>query len=113
MHTPHSSFDGDTMTTLIFKKNFDLDFLSIVEILRKKEEVNVILVQDAIYLALRNTEHSSAIEHAVDEGVKFHLLKKDVEKRGILLNLIPTVELLTYDQVIDLLFLEGQRVINL
>lgn len=101
------------MKTLIFKKFFDLNFLSIVETLRNKEEVTVILFQDAIYLALKNTEYSTAITHVVEEGVKFYLLKKDVEKRGILLNLIPNVELINYDQFIDLLFLEDQRVINL
>lgn len=113
MHKPLLYFDGDKMKTLIFKKNFDLDFLSMVETLRNKEEVNVILFQDAIYLALKNAEYSTAIKHVVEAGVKFHLLKKDVEKRGILLNLIPNAELINYDQFIDLLFLEDQRVINL
>jgi len=47
------------------------------------------------------------------KGVKFHLLKKDAEKRGILDNLISKLELIDYDQFIDLLFLKDQRVINL
>jgi len=101
------------MKTLIFKKNFDLDFLSMIKTLRNHGEVKVILFQDAIYLALRNTKYSRAIEHAIEEGVKFHLLKKDGEKRGILLNLISNIKLINYDQFIDLLFHEDQRVINL
>jgi sulfur relay protein TusB/DsrH len=101
------------MKTLIFQKKYDPDFLPLTEMLKKKEEVNVILFQDAIYLAVKNAEHSKTIKNAIEKGVKFYLLKKDAEKRGILNNLISNLELINYDKFIDLLFLKDQRVINL
>lgn len=101
------------MKTLIFQKKYDLDFLHLTETLKKKEKVNVILFQDAIYLAIRNAEYSKAIKNTIEKGIKFHIIKKDAEKRGILNNLISNLELINYDQFIDLLFIKDQRVINL
>jgi sulfur relay protein TusB/DsrH len=102
------------MKTLIFLNKFNLNLFPLAETLREKqEEVSVILIQDAIYLGLKNGEHSEATKHAIEKGVKFHLLTKDVERRGVIHHLISDLELIDYDRLIDLLFREDQRVFNL
>lgn len=102
------------MKTLLFLSKFNLGCLPLAEMLSEKdEEVSIVLIQDAIYIALKNSEYSEATRHAIEKGVKFHLLAKDVERRGVLNNLISDLELIDYDRLIDLLFREDQRVINL
>jgi sulfur relay protein TusB/DsrH len=102
------------MKTLLFLNKKEFDSLTLVDILKEKgEEVGVVLIQDAVYLALGNNEHSGAVKDLLSKGVGFHLLAKDVEKRGVQDYLISDVDLIDYDQLIDLLFSENQRVINL
>ena len=102
------------MKTLIFLNKLDFDFLPLAEKLRgKEEELSVVLVQDAVYIAIRNDGHSDAVKKLIESGVKFHILEKDVERRGVVNNLIPGLELIDYDRLIDLLFSDDQKVINL
>nr|MDO8081310.1 DsrH/TusB family sulfur metabolism protein [Candidatus Freyarchaeota archaeon] len=102
------------MKTLFFLNKKEFDSLTLVEKLKEKgEEVGVVLIQDAVYLALGNNEHSGAVKDLLGKGVGFHVLAKDAERRGVQDYLISDVELIDYDRLIDLLFSEGQRVINL
>ena len=102
------------MKTLIFLTKKESGTLTLVERLKEKgEDVGVVLIQDSVYLALGNNEHSESVKDLLGKGVNFHILAKDVEKRGVQNYLISDVELIDYDQLIDLLFSENQRVINL
>ncbi|WXG39237.1 MAG: sulfurtransferase complex subunit TusB [Candidatus Freyarchaeum deiterrae] len=102
------------MRTLIFLNKKEFDSLTLVEKLKEKgKDVGVVLIQDAVYLALGNNEHSGAVKDLLGKGVSFHALAKDLEKRGVQDYLISDVELIDYDRLIDLLFSEDQRVINL
>lgn len=102
------------MKTLLLINKLEYDFLPLAEKLKEKgEEVEVILIQDAVYLALENNGHSEEMKQAVEKGVRFHILEKDVQTRGILTHLIPNLNFIDYDRLVDLLFGENQRVINL
>jgi sulfur relay protein TusB/DsrH len=76
-------------------------------------ETSIILIQDAIHLALKDTQHARELKSLLNSGVKVLTLDQDVKKRGVADLLINNVELLDYDRLIDFLFLENQRVINL
>jgi sulfur relay protein TusB/DsrH len=102
------------MRTLLFLNKKEVDSLTLIERLKEKgEDVGVVLVQDAVYLSLGNNEHSGAVKDLLGKGVNFHVLAKDLEKRGVQDYLISDMELIDYDRLIDLLFSEDQRVINL
>jgi len=101
------------MSTLILMNKYDLDSLQFAEKLKEKNEVRVVLIQDAVYMVLKSSEQSEKIKEIMDKGVKFHTLKGDVERRGTINHLLKDVELIDYDQFIDLLFKEEQTVINI
>jgi len=102
------------MKTLILLSRQDLDSLFLAEALRSRgEEVSIVLMQDSVYLALKDAEHSRIAGHAIKQGVKLHLLAEDVKKRGVGHQLMSSLELVDYDELVDLLFREDQRVINL
>jgi len=101
------------MRTLVLLKAFDPELLSTVKELRGRgEEIEVVLLQDAVYLALRDSKHSEAVYDAIRMGVKFHLLTRDVERRGVLDRVFPDLSLIDYGRLVDLLFGEGTRVLN-
>lgn len=102
------------MRTLIFMNRFDLDSLQLTEkIKEERSEVEVILIQDAVYMVLKGSDQSERIKSIMAKGIKFHILKGDVERRGTVNHLLTDVKLMDYDQLIDLLFNEGQMVINI
>ncbi|MBS7269777.1 MAG: sulfurtransferase complex subunit TusB [Candidatus Freyarchaeota archaeon] len=101
------------MKTLIFLNRLDFDSLLIVEKLREKgEDVDVILMQDAVYLALENQGRTN-LKRAMEKGINFYVLERDVEIRGIKTHLVPKLELIDYERLVDLLFSDNQRLINL
>jgi len=97
------------LKTLIFLNKLDDGFLFLIEGLR----VSVVLIQDAVYLAVRGNKRSEAVQRAVERGVSFHHLERDVNVRGIRDHLLPGVELVDYDGLVDILFSEDQTVVNL
>lgn len=102
------------MKTLFFLTKKESDSLTLIEKLKKRgEDLAVVLIQDAVYLALENNEHAGTIKDLLGRGVNFHVLAKDVELRGIQEYLVSDLNLIDYDQLIDLLFSENQRIINL
>ncbi|MEM3564287.1 MAG: sulfurtransferase complex subunit TusB [Candidatus Jordarchaeaceae archaeon] len=101
------------MKTLIFLNRLDFDSLPIVEKLRDKgEDVDVILIQDAVYLAL-DKEGRTDLKRAMGKGIKFYVLERDMEIRGIKNHLVPKLELIDYERLVDLLFSDNHRLINL
>lgn len=106
--------EGGMVKTLFFLNKLDIDFLPLAKKLREKgEDLSVILIQDAIYLGLRNNGNSEQVKNLIEKGVKFHTLDKDVERRGVINNLMTGLELIDYDRLIDLLFSDDQKVINM
>jgi sulfur relay protein TusB/DsrH len=102
------------MRTLIFINKFDPTFLPIALNMRaKNQEVSAVLSQDAVYITLRNSETASDLSQATKAGVRIYLLSKDVQKRGINEKLANDLNLIDYDQLVDLLAQEDQKVINL
>lgn len=101
------------MKTLLFLSKKESDSLALIEKLKERgEDVGVILIQDAVYLSLGNNEHSEMVKDLLEKGVNFHVLAKDVKMRGVQEYLISDLDLMDYDQLVDLLFGENQRVIN-
>jgi sulfur relay protein TusB/DsrH len=93
---------------------FDLDSLQLAEKMKEeRSEVDVILIQDAVYMALKSSDQSEKIKNIMDKGVKLHILRGDVERRGTIDHLLANVELIDYDRLIDLLFKDDQTVINI
>jgi sulfur relay protein TusB/DsrH len=102
------------MRNLFFLNNVNTDALSIVnQISILGKETSMILIQEAIHLALKDTRHTREMKRLLDNGVKVLLLEQDVVERGVADLLLNNVELIDYDRLIDFLFLENQRVINL
>lgn len=101
------------MRTLIILKDKDPEPLSTAEILREKgEDVGIVLMLDAVYMAT-GTEKDIPVKSMMENGVDFILLKRDVERRGLSTRLLPGVELVDYERLMDILFSEDQRVLNL
>lgn len=101
------------LSTLILMNRFDLDSLQLAEKLVEKSKVKVVLIQDAVYMALKSSDQAEKIGKIMDKGIKIHTLKGDVERRGAINHLLANVELIDYNQFIDLLFDEEQTVINI
>jgi sulfur relay protein TusB/DsrH len=102
------------MRTLIFLNKFDPTFLSIALNMRAKDqEVSAVLSQDAVYMALKSSAKATDLSQAIKGGVKIYLLSKDVQRRGINEKLTNDLDLIDYDQLVDLLAQENQKVINL
>ncbi len=101
------------MRTLLFLNKFDPTFVPIALNMKAiNQEVCAVLSQDAVYMALKNNETSPDISQAIKAGIRIYLLSKDVQKRGIIEKLANGLNLIDYDQLVDLLAQENQKVIN-
>jgi sulfur relay protein TusB/DsrH len=83
-----------------------------VDDLKEKCEVGIVLMQDAVYMAQKTNEFAGDIGSQILEGVQYHLLSADVERRGLGTRLVPGVTLVDYEGLVDLLFREDQTVLN-
>ena len=101
------------MRTLIVLKENEHEALSTVESLEKRGgEIALVMMLDAVYMATV-AEDNTAVKDMMEKGSKIFLLKRDVERRGLEKRLLPGVELIDYEGLIDILFSEDQRVLNL
>jgi len=101
------------MRTLIVLKENEYEALGTVESLEKRGgEIALIMMLDAVYMATV-AEENTAVKDMMEKGSKVFLLKRDVERRGLEKRLLPGVELIDYEGLIDILFSEDQRVLNL
>jgi sulfur relay protein TusB/DsrH len=101
------------MRTLIVLKDKDPEPLGTAEILQEKgEDVAIVLMLDAVYMAT-GIEKDTPVKGMMENGADFILLKRDVERRGLSTRLLPGVELVDYERLMDILFSEDQRVLNL
>ena len=101
------------MRTLIVLKENEYEALGTVESLEKRGgEIALVMMLDAVYMATV-AEENTAVKDMMEKGSKVFLLKRDVERRGLEKRLLPGVELIDYEGLIDILFSEDQRVLNL
>jgi sulfur relay protein TusB/DsrH len=106
--------EGAGLKKLVLLNRCDPASLLLAErLIASGEELCVVLIQDAIYLALKSSQSQEPVIRIMEKGVKFFLLAVDVGRRGVLHNLVSGVELIDYDRLIELLFHEDQKVINL
>jgi len=99
------------MKYLIWLSN---DCASVKEIvsglLSSDNEVELLLVQDGVYLADRGCPDSHELK---DLGIKVHALKHHIEERGIIGRLSIDVNLIDYPEVVNLLMEKADKVISL
>ena len=101
------------MRTLIVLKENEYEALGTAESLEKRgEEIALVMMLDAVYMATV-AEENPAVKDKMEKGSKVFRLKSDVERRGLEKRLLPGVELIDYEGLIDILFSEDQRVLNL
>ena len=101
------------MRTLIVLKENEYEALGTAESLVKRgEELALVIMLDAVYIATV-AEENTAVKDMMEKGSKVLLLRSDVERRGLEKRLLPGVELIDYEGLIDILFSEDQRVLNL
>lgn len=99
---------------MIFLSKFDPDFLPIAEnMMAKGQDISVVLIEDAVYFAIRNSEIADRVNRAMKCGLKLNALARDVERRGLRDHAIEGLRLIDYDQMVDLLLQESDKVINL
>ncbi len=75
-----------------------------------KHEIGVILIQDGIYLALREKKQ---IFKLVEEGISFFATKKDVNMRGLSEKIDRTnIKLVEYSELVDLVMEKYEKIIS-
>lgn len=102
------------MGKLLVLKEKETDPLKWADRLREKgEEIGLILMLDAVYLARNSGENAPVMKRMIEAGVMVFTLRRDAERRGLIKTLQPGVRLLDYDDLVDLMFSDGQRILNL
>ncbi len=72
--------------------------------------LGLLLVQDGVYLADMGCPESETL---LDLGVPIHATRNHVEERGIEDRLVIEVELISYDDAVDLIMEQYDRIISL
>lgn len=80
------------------------------DLIAQNVDVEILLLQDGVYLADKGCPEASELK---DLGFKVHAVKHHVEERGITNRLIVDVNLIDYDDVIDLIMEKSDKVICL
>lgn len=102
------------MKIMIYLNKFDPSSLNTaLDLKAANQEVGAILTQDAVYMVATNTETVANLNRAIQQGVKIYALSKDIRNRGIHQKLPDGVEEINYDELVDLLAEENQKIINL
>lgn len=103
-----------TMSKLFVLKKKDEASLRITASLSgKDEEIAVVMMLDAVYMAADGGDHAEAMKQCFESGVRVYVLEKDADRRGIIDRLIEGAQTVDYPRLIDLFYSEGQTVINL
>lgn len=62
---------------------------------------SILLTGNGVYGAMQNSPASKQLQFALNK-IKIYALKEDIIARGIALNLLSGIELITYDEFVDL-----------
>jgi sulfur relay protein TusB/DsrH len=99
------------MKYLIWIYSKSNNFEEVIKALKSQSvEVDVLLLQDGVYLADRGSPSSQTLKAL---GVGIHALENHVEERGISNRLIAGVDLVNYDQMLDLMMEKTDKVISI
>jgi sulfur relay protein TusB/DsrH len=99
------------MKYLIWIYNKSNNFEEVVKALKGQSvDVDVILLQDGVYLVDKGSPSSKTLRGL---GVGIHALENHVEERGISNRLIAGVNLINYDQMLDLMMEKADKVITI
>ena len=79
------------------------------EIIKEVQSGVIVLMMDASYLALKGEE----ILQKINGGMSVYVLKDDVKRRGIQDLLIPEVQVIDYEEFIDLVLDSNVKTLNL
>lgn len=102
------------MKTILFVNKFDPTVFTIANNLKaRNDEVDIILSQDATYIATKNNPQDANLNQTIKAGIKIYLLDGDIKKRGIGKNLSDGTIAINYNQMVDLLAQDNQKIINL
>ncbi|MGD2201300.1 MAG: DsrH/TusB family sulfur metabolism protein [Candidatus Bathyarchaeota archaeon] len=102
------------MKNLLVIKEKDPSLLVKATSLRRQgRDAAVLLMLDAVYLAREPGEHAEVLRDCLASGVDVHLLEEDIAKRGIESGLAAGINLVDFGGLVDLLFKDEQRVLNL
>ncbi len=83
----------------------------IITHLRKAgHDVGVLLVQDGVLMADKGCEHARRL---VNNGVVFYVSRPHMESRGLTSRLAITATIVDYDQMVDLLMEQYDKVISI
>jgi len=99
-------------TLIVLKEKEDKTLRIARRLLSRGEDVALVMMLDAVYLAATMDE-SGLLEEWSEKGASAFVLKRDVERRGLEDKLLPGVVQVDYEGLIDLLFSPDQRVLNL
>jgi sulfur relay protein TusB/DsrH len=96
---------------LIWLANNCVNIREITKGLQGKDiEVEVLLLQDGVYLADRGCQESGGFKEL---GLKVYALRHHVEERGIAGRLALDVDLINHSDVVDLLMEKCDKIISL
>jgi sulfur relay protein TusB/DsrH len=99
------------MKYLIWLSNQCTSVKEIVNAMRTQGvEIDLLLVQDGVYLADKGCPHSAEIK---DLKVKVHASKHHIEERGIGSRLVVDVNQVEYPQMVELIMEKYDKVISL
>ena len=102
------------MKNLLIIKEKDPSILEKAVSLKGQErDVAILLMLDSVFMVSESGEYSDTLKRCMDLGVKIYLLEGDVVKRGIRDSLLEGLTLVDFNGMVDLLFEEKQRVLNL
>ncbi len=74
------------------------------------DEVAVLLVQDGVFMADKGCRHAQRL---VQAGVKLYVSRPHMESRGLSSRLGVPVTLVDYDQIVDLIMEQYDKVISM
>lgn len=90
------------------------DFASVKEIVNGLKgqgiESELLLVQDGVFFADKGNKNSATLKEL---GVKVHAIKHHVEERGVANRLVLDVNLVNYDDAIDIMMKQSDKIISL
>jgi len=96
------------MKTFYVMKNFDKDALKLIT--ENTHNHGLILMQDAVLLSIEMKNNTIVKTYGANGNL--YSLKPDALKRGITKKMVPGVQLIDYDELVDILF-SGAKILNL
>ena len=96
------------MNKIYVMKDFDEDSLQLIS--EHPHNHGLVLMQNAVLLSVNKKENS--IIEAYGANGNLYALKPDALKRGITDKMVPGVQLIDHDEMVDILF-SGATILNL